>query len=133
MRCLAVCGLLLAVPGCGSSPSANGGDGGVVPDASNGADVVDGGPEAADADASTASAVFTMGDFIGVNAFIDDPTAKLVPIGNVREYHNWSWIEGNGATNYPGYPNNQDSFVLFSGTWNWDTYFASMQQAGLFA
>jgi len=84
-------------------------------------------------DASPSKAQLTMNDFIGINAFIDDPTAKLTPIGNVREYHNWSWIEGNGASGYPGYPNNQDSFVLFGGTWNWDTYFSSMQQAGLFA
>lgn len=74
----------------------------------------------------------TLGDFIGVNAFIDDPLDKLSAIGNVREYHNWSWTEGNGDPGYPGYPNNQNSFSLFSGYWNWDTYYSTLKSNGVF-
>jgi len=70
--------------------------------------------------------------FVGVNAFIDDPGNLLPPLGNVREYHDWSWNEGNGAAAYPGYPNNQNSYVLFSGTWDWDTYYADLKTAGVF-
>jgi hypothetical protein len=92
-------------------------------------------PSDAGGDASDASAPVlhpTIGDFVGVNGFIDDPTDKLAPIGNVREYHNWSWAEGNGASNYPGYPNNQNSYSLFNGAWNWDTYFSNLKSKGVF-
>ena len=71
-----------------------------------------------------------VSDFLGLNGFIDDPTDKLAAIGNVREYHNWSWNDGNGATGYPGYPNNQLSFSLFSGFWDFDAYYAALDKAG---
>lgn len=74
----------------------------------------------------------TVGAFVGVNAFIDDPGNILPPLGNVREYHDWSWNEGNGDTSYPGYPNNQNSFILFGGSWDWDTYYADLKTAGVF-
>jgi hypothetical protein len=74
----------------------------------------------------------TMGAFVGVDAYIDDPSGFLPPLGNVREYHDWSWNEGNGSTSYPGYPNNQNSFILFDGTWDWDTYYADLKKAGVF-
>ena len=33
-----------------------------------------------------------MDQFVGTNAFIDDPLDKLaVPVGFVREYHSWQW------------------------------------------
>jgi hypothetical protein len=73
-----------------------------------------------------------VGGFVGVNAFIDDPSSLLPPLGNVREYHNWSWCEGNGSASYPGYPDNQNSFILFGGTWDWDTYYADLKTAGVF-
>ena len=74
----------------------------------------------------------TMGAFVGVDAYIDDPAGFLPPLGNVREYHDWSWNEGNGSTTYPGYPNDQNSFILFGGTWDWDTYYADLKTAGVF-
>ncbi len=73
-----------------------------------------------------------MGDFIGVNGFIDDATSLLAAIGNVREYHDWQWSEGNGDTSYPGYPNNQNSFSLFDGAWDWDTYYGALKSSGVF-
>ncbi|MCC7317890.1 MAG: hypothetical protein IT219_05115 [Bacteroidales bacterium] len=48
-----------------------------------------------------------MRDFFGVNGFVNDPYDKLSCVGNLREYHNWGWDEGNLDTTYPGYPNNQ--------------------------
>ena len=34
----------------------------------------------------------TVDEFIGTNAFIDDPIDALAaPVGFVREYHNWGW------------------------------------------
>ena len=83
-------------------------------------------------DGSTPTLHPTIGDFVGVNGFIDDPTDKLAAIGNVREYHNWSWPEGNGAASYPGYPNNQNSYSMFGGFWDWDKYFADLQAKNVF-
>ena len=71
-----------------------------------------------------------VSDFLGINGFIDDPTDKLAAVGNVREYHDWSWNDGNGATAYPGYPNNQLSFSLFGGFWDFDAYYAALAKAG---
>ncbi len=72
-----------------------------------------------------------VGDFLGLNGFIDDDPAKLAAVGNVREYHDWSWNEGNGAAGYPGYPNNQLSFTNVAGAWDFDAYYAALGQAGV--
>ena len=72
-----------------------------------------------------------VGDFLGLNGFIDDDPAKLAAVGNVREYHDWSWNEGNGAAAYPGYPNNQLSFTNVAGAWDFDAYYAALGQAGV--
>ncbi len=89
-------------------------------------------PSASDADVQDHVVPATLGDFIGVNAFIDDPTDKLAAVGNVREYHDWQWTDGNGDTSYPGYPNNQNSFSLFGGSWDWDTYYGDLKAKGVF-
>jgi len=72
-----------------------------------------------------------VGDFLGLNGFIDDDPAKLAAVGNVREYHDWSWNEGNGAAGYPGYPNNQLSFTDVAGAWDFDAYYTALGQAGV--
>jgi hypothetical protein len=72
-----------------------------------------------------------VADLVGLNGFIDDPTDKLAAVGNVREYHNWSWNEGNGAAGYPGYPNDALEYSLFGGAWDWDAYYGSLRQAGV--
>jgi hypothetical protein len=74
----------------------------------------------------------TVGAFVGVDGYIDDPAGFLPPLGNVREYHNWSWSEGNGSLTYPGYPSNQNSFILFGGFWDFDTYYGGLKEAGVF-
>ncbi len=134
MRSLTCLAMIFAI-GCSGGNGDTGNDGGTSPGDSStiGNDASNVTPDGSIApDGSTPAKVFTVGDFIGINAFIDDPLDKLSAIGNVREYHNWSWIEGNGDSSYPGYPNNQDSYNLFSGFWNWDTYFATLKQNGVF-
>jgi hypothetical protein len=73
-----------------------------------------------------------VADFIGLDGFVGDPPDWLAAIGNVREYHAWQWSEGNGNPTYPGYPNNQNSFSLFNGFWNWDAYFGGLKAKGVF-
>lgn len=70
--------------------------------------------------------------FMGVNGFINDPVDKLNCVGNVREYHNWGWDEGNLDTTYPGYPNNQyawnPSWVSGPGwAFNFDDFYQQMK------
>lgn len=72
-----------------------------------------------------------VGDFLGLNGFIDDNPAKLAAIGNVREYHDWTWNDGNGTAGYAGYPKNQLSFSLFSGSWDFDAYYLALDRAGV--
>jgi hypothetical protein len=131
-------GLALAgSAGCGSS-SAGGNPG---PDAASqgsdgGSDAsppIDGGAEAgADAttppDGGVVPKGTPMGEFLGVNGFIDDPIDRLAPIGTVREYHNWGWLADNFAAG-PAYPNMLYTFMNFNG-WDWDMYFAGIKAAG---
>src|SRR5690606_30684832 len=53
----------------------------------------------------------TIDEFIGANAFVDDPIENLTAVGFIREYHNWAWDEGDGDRDYPGFPNNQIRFA----------------------
>jgi hypothetical protein len=108
------------------------GDSGPVPDASAFQDAADA-PSTTDAASSGPAPYPVVADFIGVNGFIDDPADKLAAIGNVREYHNWSWCEGNGAATYPGYPKNENAFSLWSGFWDFDAYYAGLAAKGVFA
>ncbi len=82
----------------------------------------------------------TMDKLIGINAFIDDPIAKMQVAGFVREYHNWNWDEGDIwpfgpiATGYPGYPNNANKFnpsYAGGGGWNFDAYYSSLKTGGI--
>ncbi len=88
-------------------------------------------PDAPPSDAGPLPAVHPIvGDFLGVNGFIVNYVTDLATIGNVREYHDWLWIAGNGAS--PPYPNNRDTFSLFNGSWDWDTYYAGLKAKGVF-
>jgi hypothetical protein len=146
--------LAASVPlGCGSSSAGNGGgspqDGGPSIDGSSpdaggsspegglpdGGSTMDGGTTSPDGAApkdggQTPSVHPIMGDFIGLNGFIVNYIDDLAAIGNVREYHDWIWIAGNGDS--PAYPNNQDTFSLFNGSWDWDTYYSGLQAKGVF-
>lgn len=59
----------------------------------------------------------TAGQKIGFNAFIDDPMTSIMAAGNVREYHNFSWLlDENGQVKFT------------QGTWgDMDSYYASMK------
>jgi len=70
----------------------------------------------------------TVAQFMGLNAFVDDDVAKLAAVGNVREYHDWTWNDGNDAAGYSGYPNSKLSFSLFDGYWDFDAYYTALTQ-----
>jgi hypothetical protein len=113
--------------GAAGQLSGGGGQAGAGQSASGGA----GGAAAGGTGGGTVASGPLVGDFLGLNGFIDDDPAKLAAVGNVREYHDWSWNEGNGAASYPGYPNNQLSFTNVAGAWDFDAYYAALGQAGV--
>ncbi len=63
----------------------------------------------------------SAGQRIGFNAFIDDPMTAIMAGGNVREYHNLSWLL------------DADGKVKFTqGTWgDMDSYYAAMKAQGI--
>jgi hypothetical protein len=116
-----------ATGGAAGRLSGGGGQAGAAQSASGGGD---GAAAGGTAGGSVATGPI-IGDFLGLNGFIDDDPGKLAAVGNVREYHDWSWNEGNGAAGYPGYPNNQLSFTNVAGAWDFDAYYAALGQAGV--
>lgn len=64
-----------------------------------------------------AKTALTAGQKIGFNAFIDDPMTAIMAAGNVREYHNFSWLlDAEGKVKFT------------QGTWgDMDTYYAAMK------
>jgi hypothetical protein len=123
----------------GTAPDASGGvPGSLGLEGGDAASIVDGASaaifdgSAVIVDGASASLGARVGDFIGVDGFIGDPTDWLAAIGNVREYHDWQWSEGNGSATYPGYPDNENSFSLFNGFWDWDAYFGGLKAKGVF-
>ena len=115
------------IGGAAGHLSGSGGQAGAAQPASGGA----GGAAAGGTAGGTVATGPLVGEFLGLNGFIDDDPAKLAAVGNVREYHDWSWNEGNGAASYPGYPNNQLSFTNVAGAWDFDAYYAALGQAGV--
>ena len=61
------------------------------------------------------------GGKIGFNAFIDDPVSAIMAAGNVREYHNLSWLL------------DEEGRVKFTqGTWgDMDAYYSQMRKLGI--
>ena len=116
-----------AAGGSGGHPSGAGGQAGAAQGASGGA----GGSATGGAGGGSVATGPLVGEFLGLNGFIDDDPAKLAAVGNVREYHDWSWNEGNGASGYPGYPNSQLSFTGVAGAWDFDAYYAALNRAGV--
>ncbi len=90
-------------------------------------------PAAVRRTSATSAAPPTMDQFIGINAFIDDPPDRMAVAGFIREYHNWNWDEGDGS-NYPGYPDNQNRWnpsAAGGGGWNFDAYYAGLKGRGI--
>ena len=68
-----------------------------------------------------------MEQFLGTNAFFDDPVEKAAAVGVVREYHNWRWNESDTLT----YPNNLKLFNPNSFGGRFDDYYSAMKGAGI--
>jgi hypothetical protein len=133
--------LVLGLAGCGArrgdpttdgggsagAMTSSGGAGGGSGAAGSGGGGAGGGGGAAGGGGGAAGSGWTVADFVGLNAFPDDDRSKLIPIGNVREYHDWQWTDGNDAAGYPGYPNNQYSYTLF----DFDGFYQTLSQAGV--
>lgn len=71
-----------------------------------------------------------MDQFLGTNAFIDDPLDKLAaPVGFVREYHNWQWdTEGNDKENNKNKQVRlQPSGAAGGNSWFFDDYYARLK------
>ncbi|MBL0740468.1 fibronectin type III domain-containing protein [Chryseolinea lacunae] len=89
--------------------------------------------------AAGTTGTITIDQFIGTNAFVDDPLDKMQVAGFVREYHNWNWDEGDiwsggGNWAYPGYPNNQIKWApseAGGGGWNFDTFYTNVLAGGI--
>jgi hypothetical protein len=68
-----------------------------------------------------------MDQFIGTNAFIDDPLDKMKVAGFIREYHSWDWDAGSVA-----FPDNRvalnPSYVT---GWYFDSYYKKLLDAGI--
>lgn len=70
---------------------------------------------------SSTATDLTAGQSFGFNAFIDDPMTAIMAGGNVREYHNFSWLI------------DSDGKVKFTqGTWgDMDSYYTAMHDQGI--
>ena len=76
-------------------------------------------------------------EFCGINGFVNDPVYKLSEVaGILREYHRWSWDEGNENKNYEGFPNNRYAFAPSWARgehweWNFDAFYQKAKANGL--
>ena len=68
-----------------------------------------------------------MDQFIGTNAFVDDPVEKLKAVGFIREYHDWQWNES--GKNYQAYPHNKIKWA--TAEWNFDNFYKAIKNAGI--
>lgn len=69
----------------------------------------------------TSGKELTAGGAVGFNAFIDDPMTAIMSAGNVREYHNFSWlIDSEGKVKFD------------QGTWgDMDSYYSEMKKQNI--
>lgn len=72
-----------------------------------------------------------FGDFLGVNAFVDDPLDKVAQVAkNIREYHSWQWNAGNKNEHY--YPSDGLAFAPSAvSSWDFDRYYREAQARGV--
>lgn len=72
-----------------------------------------------------------LDEFIGTNSFVDISPDLVAAVGNVREYHNWSWTgqiadsEENLAAFQPAYGG--------GGAWFFDNYYSTLKEMGIYA
>lgn len=71
-----------------------------------------------------------MGQLMGINAFVDDPPAKVSAVaGSLREYHNWDWDEGNSRPDYQ--PLQAAWSPSWAADWDFDRLYRNYRQMGL--
>lgn len=70
---------------------------------------------------NTLTSNLTAGGAVGFNAFIDDPMTAIMAAGNVREYHNFSWLlDSEGKVRFD------------QGTWgDMDWYYSSLKDLNI--
>lgn len=69
----------------------------------------------------TAESNLTAGQKAGFNAFIDDPITAIMAAGNVREYHNFSWLL-----------DNEGKVKFTQGTWgDMDSYYSALKSQNI--
>ncbi len=70
---------------------------------------------------SSKASDLTAGQSAGFNAFIDDPLTAIMAAGNVREYHNFSWLlDSSGKVKFT------------QGTWgDMDSYYSMMKERNI--
>lgn len=73
----------------------------------------------------------TVDKFMGVNAFVDDPIDRMMAVGFVREYHLWLWDEGNGDTQYKGYPHREIRLAPGSPGWDFDQFYDTIKKSDM--
>ncbi|MEO8801416.1 MAG: hypothetical protein ABI551_26235, partial [Polyangiaceae bacterium] len=115
----------------GGDTNGSNGEGSTTTDAGTAADATIDGSQSNDGSTTLpdgGSLPRTVLGYIGVNANIGDDPKDLIPIGIVREYHNWGWIADNFAAS-PAYPALGYTFVNFNG-WSWDDYYAALIDGG---
>ncbi len=67
------------------------------------------------------SSDLTAGGAVGFNAFIDDPITAIMAAGNVREYHNFSWLL-----------DDEGKVKFTQGTWgDMDSYYTSLKEQNI--
>jgi hypothetical protein len=77
----------------------------------------------------------TMENFIGTNAFVDDPIDKIAIAGYLREYHSWDWDALDSNKDAKPFPNNVFAFNpsrAGPGGWNFDDFYTRCKAANIF-
>lgn len=71
-------------------------------------------------------------ELMGVNVHGWDPLHRMEAFGFIRQYRDWEYCEGhNDYANYPGYPNNENSFApAYTGV-NYDRMYSDYVTVGL--
>jgi len=74
----------------------------------------------------------TLEEFMGINAFIDDPGPKVEAVaGLVREYHNWDWHYPEGLKAGQIQMEGIRFAPAAAGYWDFDQYYADLKKRGL--
>jgi len=74
----------------------------------------------------------SFGEFIGINAFVDDPGEKVAAVSSlVREYHNWEWHYPEGLKQDQILAEGIRFAPATAGAWDFDAYYSDLQSRNL--